>query len=190
MTDAKPSTSDRIVHATLTLIAGEGLGSVTMRRIAETAGVARQTLYNHYPDVDSIVVEAIERHNRESIAMLESAIAVVDHPSDRIEQLVRHVVAVGAHTHQIHGIERGLSAEARARLSGHENAIDRWVGQIMRNGQESGVFRPDLDPGVDVDLIRRMLDGLAEQAGRSPEAAAAIAEAGTRTILAAISSPA
>ncbi len=186
MTDKKLSTSDRIVHATLTLIAGEGLGSVTMRRIAETAGIARQTLYNHYPDVDSIVVEALERHNRESIAMLESTLVVVNDPNDRIEQLVRHMVAVGAHAQQVHGIERGLSAQARERLKGYEEAIDRWIGQIVRDGQESGVFRNDLDPEVDVDLIRRMLDGLAEQAGRSPKAVAEIAAVGTRTILAAI----
>ena len=170
----------------LTLIAGEGLGSVTMRRIAETAGIARQTLYNHYPDVDSIVVEAIERHNRESIAMLESTLAVVDRPDDRVAQLVRHVVAVGAHAHHTPGIEHGLSAEARAKLGGYDGSVDQCIRQIVKDGQEVGAFRDDLDPDVDTDLIRSMLDGLAEQAGRSPEAAAAIAATGTRTILAAL----
>ena len=189
MTGPRGSTDDRIITAALTLIAGEGLGSVTMRRIAETAGVARQTLYNHYPDIDAIVVEAMERHNRESIELLNSTLAVVDSPIDKIEHLVRHAVAVGAHAHQVPGIAHGLSPTARAKLDAYGTAVKSLVGQIIEAGQGSGAFRLDLDPDVDPELIRLMLDGLAEQAGRSPEAAAAIADAGTRTILAAIRLP-
>ena len=109
---AGASVDDRIIMATLALIAEDGLGSLTMMRIAETAGVARQTLYNHYPDIDSIVAEAIGRHNRESIQMLEAAMRVVERPEDKLEQLVRHAVAVGSHTHHTPGIEHSLSAEA------------------------------------------------------------------------------
>ena len=184
---ANPSTTDRIIHAALNLIANEGLGAVTMRRIAETAGVARQTLYNHYPDVDSIVVAAVERHDEESIRLLESTLAVVDRPAEKVEQLVRHFVAVGAHTHHSQGIEHGLSAEARQRLGAYERAVEHWTRQILQDGQSAGAFRSDLEIEVDVDLMRRMLEGLAERASRSPEEAAAIARAGTRTILAAIS---
>ena len=68
------STDDRIIHAALTLIAHEGLGAVTMRSIAESAGISRQTLYNHYPDIDSIVAGALRRHNEESIQLLESSL--------------------------------------------------------------------------------------------------------------------
>ncbi|MDJ0665306.1 MAG: TetR/AcrR family transcriptional regulator [Acidimicrobiia bacterium] len=185
MTDA-PSTTDRIIHAALSLIASDGLGAVTMRRIAETAGVARQTLYNHYPDVDSIVVAAVERHDEESIRLLESTLAVVDRPAEKVEQLVRHFVAVGAHTHHSQGIEHGLSAEARQRLGAYERAVEHWIRQILQEGQSTGAFHSDLEMEVDVDLIRRMLEGLSEQTSRSPDESAAIARAGTRTILASI----
>jgi len=187
MTGSRAQTADRIVNAALNLIASDGLGSVTMRRIAETAGVARQTLYNHYPNVDSIVVEAVDRHNRESIQLLESTLAVVDQPADKIEQLVRHVVAVGGHTQHAPGIEHALSAEARAKLGDYDQAVERVIRQIVEEGKADGTFRRDLHRDVDVGLIRRMLGELSEQAGHSPDGAAAIATAGARTILASVS---
>ncbi|MDJ0924612.1 MAG: TetR/AcrR family transcriptional regulator [Acidimicrobiia bacterium] len=180
------SADSRIVTATLMLIAESGLGSLTMMRIAETAGVARQTLYNHYPDVDSIVAEAIRRHNRESIDLLKSALDVLDRPEDRLEQLVRHSVAVGAHAHHARGIEQGLSAAARATLREYEEVLDQYIRRVLVDGQESGVFRDDLSPNVDAGLIRHMLDGLAAQSAAAPQQAASIATSGARTVLAAV----
>lgn len=180
------SVGDRIIMATLGLIAEDGLGSLTMMQIAEAAGVARQTLYNHYPDIDSIVAEAIGRHNRESIEMLEAAMRVVDRPEDKLEQLVRHSVSVGAHANHAPGIEYGLSAGARATLRGYDDAVVSRIREVLEDGRESGSFRADLSPAVDAALIRHMLDGLAAQSAAAPDDAAAIAIAGSRTVLAAV----
>ena len=182
----RPSTDERIIHAALTLIAHEGLGSVTMRGIAETAGIARQTLYNYYPDVDSIVSAALRRHNEESIQLLESALRTMDEPSGKLEQLVRHVVSIGTHAHHTPGIEHGLSPEARATLEKYQVALDNSIRRILEDGQRSGVFRSDLSLDLDTTLVRHMLDGLTEQAARRPDSAAAIAAGGIRTIQAAL----
>lgn len=180
------STDERIIHAALTLIAHEGLGSVTMRGIAETAGIARQTLYNHYPDIDSIVAAALKRHHEESIQLLESALRTMDDPSGKLEQLVRHVVSIGTHAHHTPGIEHGLSPEARATLEEYDVALDSSIRRILEEGQRAGVFRSDLSLDLDTTLVRQMLDGLAEQAARTPDTAAAIASGGIRTINAAL----
>jgi AcrR family transcriptional regulator len=180
------SIDDRIVQAALALIAQDGLGAVTMMRIANTAGVSRQTLYNHYPDVDSIVAEAIGRHNRESIDLLESSMRVVDDPEGKLEQLVRHAVSIGVHARHAPGIEHGLSADTRATLGEYDAALDRCIRDVLEQGRRSGAFRGDLMLGVDVGLVRHMLNGLAEQSARTPDRAAAIAGTGVRTVLAAV----
>jgi AcrR family transcriptional regulator len=183
-TDA--STDDRIIDATLRLIAREGLGAVTMSRIAEAANVARQTLYNHYPDIDSIVAEAVGRHHRQGIEMLEASMSVVDDPRDGLEQLVRHVVSVGAHAHHDPGIHHGLSAHTRASLGAYDEALDRQIRAVLEDGRQAGVFRSDLTPEVDAVVIRHMLDGLAALSAATPDDAALLAAAGTRTVLAAV----
>jgi AcrR family transcriptional regulator len=184
----RQSTDDRIIRAALALISRDGLGGVTMRGVAETAGIARQTLYNHYPDVDTIVAEAIRRHNRESIQLLESSLRVVDEPAAKVEQLVRHVVAVGSHAHHAPGIGHALSADARAIVHEYNEALDRSIREILEQGQRAGVLRDDLSLDLDTALVRHMLHGLAEQSAQTPDRAAAIATAGTRTVRAALTS--
>lgn len=180
------SADDRIIEAALNLIARDGLGTVTMMKIAETAGVARQTLYNHYPDVDSIVVEAISRHNRESIQLLEASLRVVDKPDEKLEQLVRHMVSLGAHADHASGIEQGLSANARETLGEYDAELDRQIRCILETGLQEGVFRSDLDIDIDAALIRHVLTGLTYLGAGSPTWAARLAATGTRTILAAV----
>lgn len=185
-TEPRAAAADRIIEAALRLIARDGLGAATMMKIAETAGVARQTLYNHYPDVDSIVVEAISRHNRESMQLLDASLRVVDQPEDKLGQLVRHMVSIGAHAHHASGIEQGLSAGARTTLSEYDDELDRRICEILEEGRRSGAFRHDLAPDVDAVLIRHILNGLVHLAAKTPANAVTLAITGTRTVLAAV----
>ena len=143
--DSTLTTDDRIIHATLTLISERGFGGVTMSLVADAAGVARQTLYNHYGDVDSIVAAAIDRHNRESIDLLDAALQVAESPADRIEQMVRHFVMVGTHAHHAIDLGSGLSPDVRATLDSYNEAVEGHIRSILEDGQAIGVFRSDLD---------------------------------------------
>ena len=184
--DDSTTTDDRIIHATLTLISEYGLGAVTMSRVADTAGVARQTLYNHYGDIDSIVAAAIGQHNRESLDRLQAALQVAESPVGKIEQMVRHFVMVGSHAHHAFDFGIGLSAEVRAALDIYKEAVEQHIHDILDEGQQSGDFRPDLTPEIDTTLARALLDGLYELAANTPDQASRIATTGTRTILAAL----
>jgi AcrR family transcriptional regulator len=178
--------NDRIIHATLTLISKHGLGAVTMSRVADTAGVARQTLYNHYDDIDTIVAAAIDQHNRESIDLLQAALLLAESPTDKIEQMVRHFVMVGSHARHAFAFGTGLSADARLILDTYNDAVERYIRDILEDGRRSGDFRPDLTPEIDVVLARALLEGLYELAADTPEQASRIVTTGTRTILAAL----
>ncbi len=185
--DGPMTTDDRIIHATLTLISEHGLGTVTMSRVADVAGVARQTLYNHYGDVDTIVAAAIDQHNRESIDLLDAALQVAESPADKIEQMVRHFVMVGAHAHHAFALGSGLSPDVRATLDSYNAAVEGHIRSILEDGQQRGDFGSDLTPEIDTILTRSLLDGISELAASMPDQAARIATAGTRTVLAALS---
>lgn len=181
------STDDRIIHATLAAIGRDGLGSVTMSQVADAAGVARQTLYNHYGDIDAIVATAIGRHNDESIALLESALQVAGSPVERIEQMVRHYVMVGSHSQHAFDFGGGLSTDVREALQAYTDTVELHVSAILEDGRDRGDFRSDLNPEIDTILVRSFLDGLFELAADTPEQASQIVTSGTRTILAALS---
>ena len=182
-----PSTEDRIVHASLALISEYGLGGVTMSQVADAAGVARQTLYNHYQDIDSIVAATIKQHNSESIHRLEISLQIAESPIDRLEQMVRHFASIGVHAHHSVDLRGALAVELRAGLDEYQDVVESHISAIIVEGQRTKDFRSDLSVEIDTVLIRSLLGGVQDLAASSPERAAQIATAGTHTILAALS---
>jgi AcrR family transcriptional regulator len=185
-TDSTLPIDDRIIHASLILISEHGLGGVTMSQVATAAGVARQTLYNHYGDIDSIVAATIERHDRQSIELLEASLQIAESPIDRLGQMVRHFASIGAHEHHSHDLRGGLAAELRASLGGYQNVVEDHIWRIVDDGQQTGDFRKDLVLEIDTVLVRALLDGVRCLAADSPDQVATVAATGLRTIVAAL----
>ena len=56
----------RAVHrAALKLLSTEGVGGLTVDRLAEASGVSRSTIYRRWPDVPALVVAAFDLTQRE-----------------------------------------------------------------------------------------------------------------------------
>ena len=179
------SARERIIEAALSLIAERGLSAVTMTDIASAANVARQTLYNHFPDIDSAVAAVVERENEVGFQRLSDLLATVETPVGKLELLVRHVAASHARAHPLHGISSSLAPEVQAKLAEHDSAARSVISEILRDGVERRVFRPDLDPVRDAQLIQRLLEGVGELVAGDDEIAL-VAGVATRTILAAV----
>ncbi len=180
------STRERIIEAALSLITERGLSEVTMIEVARTAGVARQTLYNHYPDIPSILTEAVTHHNAAAIAHLEQALSVVDTPSDTIAQIIRHVAAISTHAGHTLDAHLGLPAELRQHLEGFDQAIERHIRNALEAGIQRGEFRRDLNTEIDSALIRHALGGVSALVAATPSDAHLIVADATRTLLAAV----
>lgn len=182
----RTSTPDRIIEATLRLMAERGLGNVTMKAIAETAGVARQTLYNHFGDVESIVAQAIEAHRIESLAALRSVLATIEYPIARLEHLVRHSAAGAVHHPPVVGMQHGLSASVQATLLRHDSEVLSIIEDALQAGVAGGDLRADVDVKRDARLIKRMLDAVAELVSTYPAEVQEAVAAATRTLLASV----
>jgi AcrR family transcriptional regulator len=59
--DPRIALSRRAVHkAALELVSSDGIGGVTVDRLAEVSGVSRSTIYRHWPDLNALVVGAFD----------------------------------------------------------------------------------------------------------------------------------
>ena len=183
MTGSDASADERIVRAAMTLISEQGMSGVSMSDVARAAGVARQTLYNHYPDVESIVLTMLERHEAESLGQLRAFLETIDSPIAKIEHVVRQAVVTVGHAHQSAAWKVGLSAEAQARLRRHSEAVLAVIVEVLEDGKQQGIFRDDLEPELDARLIEQMVATAGELAAEHGRSAAAVASATTRTIL-------
>lgn len=161
----------RILDATFALVVEEGLGAVTMTRVADRADVARQTLYNHFSDVEQIVVAGIEEYNQTGFAHLVDLLEASESPETKLDLLVRHAVAGAAHGSAVSDIRSALSPSAQAHLDRHTQSFRMLIESIIEEGIESGDFDPTIDPAVHATLIEGALLAGADLAGRRDDAA-------------------
>jgi AcrR family transcriptional regulator len=180
-----PSSDDRIVAAALELIASRGLGGVTMTAVAAAAGVARQTLYNHYPDVDSIVVAAVERHAAASLAQLRAMLEVAGSVEAELATLVRHAIAETAHGGD--GVDEGagLSAAARSRIEEYRREVRHVIVAILARGGREQRFAAGIEPELHCYIVEGILRGgvtLARSDGDAARAAAVTTAALARAL--------
>ncbi len=177
--------SDRIIEATFALISEGGLGGVTMTDVADQAGVARQTLYNHFSDVEQIVVAGIEQYAQSGFAHLVDLLEATGSAEAKVELLARYTVAQGSHGHGVEDVRSALSPEARAHLDRHQADFRSLVASIIAQGVADGSFDPDLDPDRHAVLVQGLLlssSDLAADGGDPAELAALISESILRVL--------
>ncbi|HET6304380.1 MAG TPA: TetR/AcrR family transcriptional regulator [Myxococcota bacterium] len=143
----------RIVDAALALFGSRGFDAVTMTEVAEQAGVARATVFNHFGSKHALVEAIIEGVLAYWAGMLERALAdektstptlvraLFDHMGSGIEQfhgfyrgVFREIVKIQV------GLEEGGEA-ARAR----ERALER-LERLLARGQERGELAGAVGP--------------------------------------------
>lgn len=179
------SARERIIDATLTLVGEHGMAGVTMVAVARAAGVARATLYNHYPDVPSILADAATTHNEHAIDGLRQALAVISSPPQAIEQLVRYIASISRHGHTL-TTHHTLPPELRGQLATFDTELEHQIEQTLADGIATGDFRPGLDTDVTATLLRHALIGVSELVAATPERTALIVDDAATTLLAAI----
>jgi AcrR family transcriptional regulator len=188
MTDPDPSSAvDRITEAAMPLIAERGMSNVTMSAVAERAGVSRQTVYNHFPDLDSIVLAVHERHDL--MEQTEALLGTAGTATEKVDLLIRHAIGAYAHTRGTVAIEHGLAPVARASLRRHARRGRDLIAALLEEGVETHVFRTDLDPEINARLLQGTLAAAGEAAAEPGADVPHITDAAAKAILAALTDP-
>lgn len=84
-------TVDVIFEATIQVLLAEGLQRLTTTRVAERAGVSVGTLYQYYPNKQSLLFAVLKRHLIRISQAIESAAQQSHHK--KLRAMVGHVVA-------------------------------------------------------------------------------------------------
>jgi AcrR family transcriptional regulator len=78
------STRDRILDTASELFYRDGYHAVGIDKIIEQSGVAKMTLYRHFPSKDALIAAYLERSNAEFMIWLDEAMAQVDDPRAKL----------------------------------------------------------------------------------------------------------
>jgi AcrR family transcriptional regulator len=154
----------RILDALDALITRWGYGKTTVDDIAREAGVAKGTVYLHWPTKGAMLQALIEREERQWSAQISARIAA-DPRGGTISSLYRHALVLSARSPLLRALltrdhealgEWMRSPEIRARA--HQDAEARQA--LIREMRAVGLMRTDISVDVQAYLITALTYGI------------------------------
>lgn len=148
-------TVEAILEAAAQVFEAQGYARATTDRIAERAGVSIGSLYQYFPDKDSILAVLSERHAdgglRRIRELLSSSGGIEGLSQVGLRPLLRLFVADLVELHQAQPrlqrlmfLEGGPSEDRHARLSSSEDELAEEIATLLRAHPEVSVAQPKL----------------------------------------------
>jgi AcrR family transcriptional regulator len=150
---------DHLVRLAADLFAKKGFQATTVREIADEAGILSGSLYHHFDSKESIVDEVLAGFFNDLMTANRTAVARGGDPREVLSALVRiafgtlepHRAAITVMQNDWNYLSSLPRFDYLAKSEDETESI--WVEQIRR-GQETGLFRDDIDPGLTYRMIR------------------------------------
>ena len=138
-------TTDAVRHAVLAVLGDRGYAAFTVEAVADEAGVAKSTIYRHWPSRLALVADALETLNEQPDPHVDGGSAraqvrvLVAHLADSfgdsvLSACIPALVEAAEHEPEVAAFLHSYSAARRGRL----------VDTIQR-GVDSGELAPDVD---------------------------------------------
>ncbi|WP_214323373.1 TetR/AcrR family transcriptional regulator [Nonomuraea sediminis] len=151
----------RILEVARIVVAEQGT-QASLRDIARRAGVGLGTLYRHFPTRDELL-EALLGQRFDRLAEKAASLETTHSPQDALMEWLGDFM-VGASAY------RGLAASMIATLDDENSSLHasclamRQAGaRLLRNAQDAGYIRPDVD-GTDLFALISAVGWIADQA--------------------------
>jgi AcrR family transcriptional regulator len=155
----RPGARERILEAASRLFLRDGFRAVGVDTIVAEAGVAKMTLYAHFPSKDDLIAAYLERANERFWQWLEGAIADVDDPKDSLMAMFDAVGRLANDPRCLGCTFQGTAAEfPDPHHPGHRVALAHKQAVLARLGtlaQEADLR----DPEALADQLLLLMDG-------------------------------
>ncbi|HKE78564.1 MAG TPA: TetR family transcriptional regulator [Solirubrobacteraceae bacterium] len=143
----------------------------SMGAVAGRAGVARATLYAHFPTREALIAEVTDRAIAEASETIAAAAPEEGEPREALARVVAAAWRTLGRYHALVAINSRLSPERLRAL--HEPVVGR-LRPLVERGQKSGAFNADVPADWLLTVALELVHAASREAsaGRLPEAAA------------------
>ena len=130
--DRSRMTVDALIEATARILVRDGFDKASTNRIAEEAGVSIGSLYQYFPGKEALVVAVIERHTKETMKVVQAALAKVS--TQPVKHAVRRLVTAAIEAHRIDPALHRVLAEQIPHTGSLENVevFNREIFTLFR----------------------------------------------------------
>ncbi|WP_372827538.1 TetR/AcrR family transcriptional regulator [Polaromonas sp.] len=145
----------RILAAARSLVSEGGWPEARVGHVASVAGLATGSVYRYFPSKADLCVEVLAAVSQREVDVISAIAQAQDAPRDRLHTAVTTFVKRAMRNRRL---AYALIAEPcdreidEARLT-YRHAISQQIMQIVRDGQASGDFRPDIGPSIAATVI-------------------------------------
>jgi AcrR family transcriptional regulator len=137
----------RILDTAQELFYRDGFRAVGIDTIIAEAGVAKMSLYRHFPSKDDLIVAYLEESNRRYWEWLEGAVAHLDDPEEKLIGMFEAIEKLATSPECLGCTFQGTAAEFPTRdHPGHRVAVahkDQVRNRFAILAREAGLVEPD-----------------------------------------------
>ncbi len=151
----KQKTKKEILAKAIPLFAQSGYDGVSMRQIALVVGIKASSLYHHFPDKQTLYIEALRQKFTKYTDFISEAFGEEDSPKNRIRFLIRSLCIF---TNEDNNLSRLMQREI---MDGDEKRLQFIVDNVF-----GGFFKDvnelclQLEPDSDPHLLTMSIIGL------------------------------
>jgi len=160
------ATVDALIEAVAQVLIEHGYEGATTARVAERAGVSVGSLYQYYPNKESLIAALIERHAGSFVTAIDEALAGAATAS--LEEGLRAIIRAGLDTHRIAPALHKILVEQVPRVGRMAEVMDtsrsvaKSIERLLRAHRER--FPPERDPALAALVIETTLEALTHRA--------------------------
>lgn len=163
---------DRLLDAAAEITCGPGWSTITMARLADAAGVSRQTVYNEVGSKAGLAEALIMRELDRFLAVVEQELASGDDVVDAIKRTAYAVLTRAADNPLLHAVlsaSHGAGNDLLPLLTSHSENLVGAATAVVR--AHIGRFDLDIDPvelEASIDGVVRLVLSHVMQPGDTP----------------------
>ena len=162
---ARPSEKyQRILDAAIEVIAKKGFHNSRVSEIAEQAGVADGTIYLYFKSKEQILMTALDTAFQSFLARARRELAGTDSPAIRLRKLAAlHLSSLERNRSLAVVLQTELRQSAKFLAEFSQRDLKNYfnlIREVVREGQQSGIFREDISDKIFAACFFGALDEL------------------------------
>ncbi|MEE9420293.1 MAG: TetR/AcrR family transcriptional regulator [Desulfatiglandaceae bacterium] len=142
----------RIIEAATKIFAKKGFYPAKISEIAKEAQVADGTIYIYFENKDDILISLFEEQMRVVLENMVTQISELEDPARKLERFaLTHLQLIEQNKDMAEIIQVELRQSGKFMKEYKNEKFTQYldlIGDIVREGQEKGIFKKDIIPGV------------------------------------------
>lgn len=156
----RPELRERIIDTALDSFVAQGIKSITMDDIAASLGISKRTLYEVFPDKETLLMECLRKVQREGETYMKDVYEKASNVLEVLLKLYQRSIERFHNTNKKFFEDIKKYPKVYAELVKHRNHDSEETIAFFRLGIEQGYFRSDVNFAITNLLVREQLDML------------------------------